>query len=553
MEIISLRSLDGFTRNDRKKKRPAPSGPVLRSQNQFTDLPRPSVDLHAGGAQDRIDRRANNQQVASDRSIDLGTIDTSTIDISTPKQKGRRRFWLFGKRIDKKPKKPWSRRKKITMSVVGVLLAIILGVGGYLLWKFLNTTGKVLNGGNFFAAVLSNEPLKTDQYGRSNILLFGTSEDDPGHPGGDLTDSIMMISVDQEKHDAFLVSVPRDLWVKFGQACPSGYEGKINEVYMCGKEEGGETGGQNMLKEKVSEVFGADIQYVAHVNYEVLRKSIDALGGVDITIESDDERGILDRNFDWRCNYECYLVKWPNGPAHLDGEHALYLAQARNDAGGYGLSRGNFDREANQRKILIAAKDKAMSAGFLANPVKVTKLLDSLGENVRTNFQAAEVKTLMSVLKETDSNNISSISLIDQDPSLLTTGTSPVGSSIVQPTAGIYSYGALQSFLKAYLSGNAALIKEKAVVDVLNGTETPGVAQTKADELSAAGITIGSIDNAPGGPYSSVKLYDRSNGEKSATKKKLEELLKVTATTDPIPDGITTDASFVVIVGQSAN
>ena len=554
MEIISLRSLDGFTRHDRKKKQqPAPSGPVLRSQNQFTELPRPSVDPRTGGAQDRIDRRANNQQVASDRSIDLGTIDTSTIDISTPKPKTRRRFWLFGKRIAKKPKKPWSRRKKITASIIGVVAAIILGVGGYMLWKFLNTTGKVLNGGNFFAAVLSNDPLKTDQYGRSNILLFGTSEDDPGHPGGDLTDSIMMISVDQKKHDAFLVSIPRDLWVKFGEACPSGYEGKINEVYMCGKEDGGETGGQNMLKEKVAEIFGADIQYTVHVNYEVLRKSVDALGGVDITIESDDDRGILDRNFDWRCNYECYLVKWPNGPAHLDGEHALYLAQARNDAGGYGLPRGNFDREANQRKILIAAKDKAMGAGFLANPVKVTKLLDSLGENVRTNFQASEVKTLMSVLKNTDSNNITSISLIDQDPALLTTGTSPIGSSIVQPSAGIYSYSALQSFLKAYLSGNAGLIKEKAVVDVLNGTDTPGVAQTKADELTAAGITVGSIDNAPDGTYGTVKLYDRSNGQKPETKKKLEELLKVTATTEPVPDGITTDASFVVIVGQSAN
>jgi hypothetical protein len=103
------------------------------------------------------------------------------------------------------------------------------------------------------------------------------------------------------------------------------------------------------------------------------------------------------------------------------------------------------------------------------------------------------------------------------------------------------------------LSGNAGLIKEKAVVDVLNGSATPGVAQTKADELSAAGITIGSIDNAPEGTYGSVKLYDRSNGQKSETKKKLEELLKVTATTDPVPDGITTDASFVVIVGQSAN
>lgn len=527
---------------------------MLQPQKKFSELPRPRA-LQSSQAGAVAPRAANQQVAAGDRSIDLGTIDPTSIDLQSPvkKKKGRRRFWLFGKRLEPKYKKPWSRKKKIIVAILGVLLAVLLGIGGFMAWKFLHNAKKVLNGGNIFTAVFSHQPLKTDANGRSNILLFGTSEDDPGHPGGDLTDSIMVVSIDQKKHDAFLMSVPRDLWVKFGKACPGGYEGKINEVYMCGKGESDEQAGQQALMGKVGEVFGIDFQYAAHVNYEVLRKSIDALGGVDVNIESSDPRGILDRNFDWRCNYTCYLVKWPNGVAHLDGEHALFLAQARNDAGGYGLPRGNFDREANQRKILIAAKEKAMSAGFLANPVKVTSLMESLGDNVRTNFEAAEIKTLLDVFKNTDSKNITSISLVDQDPALLTTGMSPVGSSIVRPVEGIYTYTALQAFTQAYLSGSGAVLKEAAAVDVLNGTDTPGIAQTKADELAKKGIKIGTIDNAPDGNYAGIKWYDRSNGEKPATKEKLKELLGTDAATDPMPSSIQTDAPFVVIIGQSAN
>ena len=538
-----LRSIDGFTRHDRIPRRPQNSG--ASGSHPAFELPTP-----VNGPSKTPERLAPRQS-KPDNSIDLGTISPD-LNIEEPKvprgsKLGRKRFIFFGRR---KIKKPWSRRKKIIVSVLTILFLLALAIGGYMGWKALHATGQIFKG-NVFKAVFSNQPLKTDSYGRSNILVFGTSEDDPGHPGGDLTDSIMIVSVDQKKHDAFLTSVPRDLWVKYGKTCTSGYEGKINEVYMCSKQNGGENAGSDALRKKVSEVFGVDLQYAVHVNYKVLKESVDALGGVDIKIESTDPRGILDRNFDWRCKYKCYLVKHPNGPVHLDGEHALYLAQARNDAGGYGLPRGNFDREANQRKILIAAKEKAASVGFLANPVKVTKLMDSLGNNVRTNFEAAEIKTLIDVAKNTPSSSIHSLSLIDQDPALLTTGSAPTGASIVRPVDGIYTYTGLRSFMKAQLSGNGALLQEAALVDVLNGSDTPGIAQTKADALADEGIKIGKVSNAPDGTYGRVKLYDLSKGTKPATKKKLEQVLGVTTTTEPLPASISSTSSFVVIVGGS--
>jgi len=242
-------------------------------------------------------------------------------------------------------------------------------------------------------------------------------------------------------------------------------------------------------------------------------------------------------------------VSFP-GPAHLDGEHAMWLAQARNDAGGYGLSRSNFDREANQRKIVIAMKEKATSIGFLSNPVKVTNFIESLGNNVHTSIDAAEIKTFIKAAKEIDSKNINSISIIDQEPAILTTGSGPDGSSVVKSVDGLYTYTSIQAFMKKQLMGLGQIMAENAPVDVLNASGTTGVAATQAQKLEDGGLIIGNVANAPTQP-GEYMLYDLSGGKKPATLKKLEQLLGVKAPAGTkLPAGITSSAPFVVIVGS---
>lgn len=494
---------------------------------------RQSGDLAAGHLQN-----AKPDATSSRKPIDIDlTLDDEK---DNGKGKKKRRF---------KFRKP--SRRAVKWTIIIVLLLLLIG-GGILAYRIWAASSNIFKGNVLTAAFSEEKKLKTDQYGRTNILVFGTSENDPGHPGAQLTDSIMMVSIDQEDKTAFLASVPRDLWVKYGEPCTYGYEGKVNTVYSCASNEGkDEDKGQQALSEKIGEVFGVDFQYTVHLNLEVVKEAVDALGGIDITIESTDPRGILDRNFDWRCNYSCYLVKYENGPAHLDGEHAMFLAQARNDAGGYGLPRSNFDREANQRKIVIGMKDKATSAGFLANPVAVTNFIESLGNNIHTSVDASEIKTFIKVAKETDSKNIQSISLIDESPALLTTGTGPDGSSVVKPVAGLYSYGALQEFMKKQLNGQAALIAENATVDVLNASDVSGAATELSTKLTNDGFVLGKVGNTTVSTQGKYALYDLSGGGKPATLKKLQSELGLSAPTGTkLPEGVTSTAAFVVIVGQ---
>ncbi|PLS80668.1 hypothetical protein CYG49_04365 [Candidatus Saccharibacteria bacterium] len=449
---------------------------------------------------------------------------------------------------DKKRKLRISRRA-VKRTII-VLALVLLVVGGYLGVKFLINSGRVFNGNIFSALVNSGKPLKTDEYGRANILLFGTSEDDEDHEGADLADSIMIASINPQTKEGFLMSIPRDLWVSYGESCSTGYEGKINATYLCGKEGGDEKSGARLLQSVVEKNFGLDVQYYAHVNYTALREAVNAVGGITVNIESDDPRGILDRNFDWRCNYDCHYVKWPNGPANMNGEQALALARARNAAGGYGLSGGNFDREENQQKIILALREKATSAGVLANPVAVSGLLDSLGNNVRTNFEAGEIKTLVDVAQKVDNTKLKRLSLIDEKDPLMTTGNVE-GQSIVRPVAGVYDFSDIQSYLKKQLSG-AVMTEEEATVDVFNGSGVPGAAKVRADKLKAEGYTVGVVGNAARGDYGTFKIYDLSGGTKPNTKTKLEKSLGVSAQNgDSLPTNVSSTADFVIIIGSN--
>ena len=281
-----------------------------------------------------------------------------------------------------------------------------------------------------------------------------------------------------------------------------------------------------------------------------MRDVVKALGGITVTIESPDPRGQMDANFDWKCGdtyakriKNCpprgHFIDYPNGPVELDAEHALYLAQARGDAENWGFPNSNFEREKNQQKILVAIKDKAMSTGTLTNFGKVTGLVDALGNNLRTNFDTSEIRTLMTLGTDIPSTAIQSISLIDNDL---------VGGD-AQPLAGRYNFTQIQAFIKKSLN-SSPLSREEAHVIVLNASGVSGVAQTEADKLMALGMEIDDVDNAPAsGTYTKNILY-----QVDPTKKQPLSLAKLTQTygavvrTTELPVTVLGTTDFVLII-----
>lgn len=500
-------------------------------------------ELHSGENFQQPVGQARVGKAIGRSDIDESLREIDSIDADTPKLSRRAR-----RRLEKQSR-PKSKVKRFFKWFFILLLIAGLGLGGYLGYKFFAASDSILKGNIF--DIVQNQPLKKDANGRTNFVVFGTAEDDENgeHGGANLTDSIMVLSVDQVKKDAYMISLPRDLWVTYEETCTVGNQGKLNAVYFCASNDGqDEPAGAAALQAQMKTILGLDVQYYIHLNFTAVVDAVDAVGGVQVTIESEDPRGILDRNFDWKCRYTCYYVNYKNGEvAQLDGERALALARARNASGGYGLPGGNFDREKNQQKIIKALREKALSAGTLTNLGAVTGLIDALGKNLRTNVEKKEIRTLMSLASDINTESIISLSLVDEDEPLVTTG-SYNAQSIVRPVLGISDFSGIQAYIKKNLTSDP-VTREGAEVMVLNGSGVPGAAQTEADKLTELGIEVSSVQNAPIGTYSSVEVY-QVNAALTATASKLASLYGVTVTSSAPPITPTTGVDFVIIVGK---
>ncbi|HUD11185.1 MAG TPA: LCP family protein [Candidatus Saccharimonadia bacterium] len=435
-------------------------------------------------------------------------------------------------RPDRTRRRP--RRKRIVLTITSAILAVILVSVGYVGWKFVQTATKI-SGGSIFG-LLSDTKLDGEAQGRVNILLAGDSADDPGHGGADLTDSIMVVSIDTKTNQAYMLSIPRDLWVNI----PGHGYAKINSAY--------EDGGMPLLEQVVDQDFGIHLNYYALVDYTAFKSAVNAVGGITVDIKSSDPRGIYDPNIS-KSDDGPLLLK--NGVQQLDGQTALNLARARNDPTpsglvGYGLPNGDFDRAANQRMMLQALETKTLSTGVWANPIKIGQLLDSLGNNVTTDFKTDQLLRLYQLVKKVNVSSIKSLSLtVGKQIQNYTTSD---GQSALIPESGLGNYTGLQLFVRQQSSTNP-VVEEGATAVILNGSGVNGLAKKDQAALIADGIDVTQIATASD-LYPETTLEDNSQAASPAS------LKLINAQFSPVLSSSTSLAgyygvNYVIILGEN--
>jgi polyisoprenyl-teichoic acid--peptidoglycan teichoic acid transferase len=344
-------------------------------------------------------------------------------------------------------KKPRRWKKIIKRSFLTLLVLAVICVG-YVGWKFITNEVKVFGWGGLWS-LIDPGPLNS-QGGRVNILLAGDSVGRTDGGGGQqLTDSIMIVSVDMQNHTAFLLSVPRDLYVNI----PGFGYSKINATAEDGASNYGNdpSSGQNgmgLLEQVVSQNFGIPINYYALIDYDAFESAVNAVGGITVNIQSTDPRGLYDASAMSPTN-PAPLVDLTNGEHELNGQEALNLARARGDTyGSYGFGAGDFVRTGNQRQMLIAIKTKAVSAGVMSNPIKLGELFDSFGDNVATDMSLGNAKKLYDITKQIKNSDIQSEGLNNVNgKDLLASYYTPDGEDALVPAAGISNYSQIQAFV----------------------------------------------------------------------------------------------------------
>lgn len=437
---------------------------------------------------------------------------------------------------------------KFTLKRLVILFALIVVFAvGWLGWKFADNIHRLFGGSAF--SIFTTSQLQGENVGRVNILLAGDSADDPGHQGADLTDSIMLLSIDTKNNQAFMLSVPRDLYVSI----PGNGYAKINAANVIGngenfKQSGLPYGGMGLLEKIIEQKLNININYYALINYNAFRQAVNSVGGIDVTINNPDGR-LYDPNRDWVTKGP--LVDLRNGRHHLNGEQALDLARARGDPSPYGYSIGfkqsDFERTANQRMMLLALKNKAVSAAVITNPIKLGQLFDAIGKNVKTDFSLSGIHRLYDLTKGINTNTIKSISLNNVNgDNLLQSYTASDGELALIPAAGLNNYSQIQAYMHR-LTSNDPIIKEDASVVLLNATDSYGIAAKQQLLLKARNVNVAAVGDAQT-TQSVTLIIDNSNGRKPATKQLLQKLYGTNQTTLN-PYAAIYKADFIVILG----
>lgn len=413
-------------------------------------------------------------------------------------------------RIKLKRKFNWKRMFKLLAVALG-LFAVAVAI--FLLTNLLKVTGNPFSFG----------ALKGEKDGRVNIMMLGVG--DPGHDGEKLSDTNMIISVDTKNKQVAIISIPRDLRVKI----PGYGYSKINNAHAQGGVEG--------AKEVYEETFGIPIHYYVKANFTGLKQVVDAVGGVDV------ENKTMLYDPEYPCDKNQYKMcgfKLAAGQHHLDGATALKYARCRK-----GTCGDDFGRAERQQQIMDSIRERATSAGVLANPVALGKLVNAAGDNIDTDLSVNNVLRLNEITKDMDkSKTIRVVFNIDEGGFLVSSGNS----SDLLPKGG--SFDDIQAFVKNVFK-YGPIWMEKPTVLVENGTTTPGVAGAFQKQLDKDGYNINvlAVTNATERNYTQTKIIDYTNGQKPNSINYLQGLLKVQATPPEKPLK-NPPADIVIILGS---
>lgn len=434
-------------------------------------------------------------------------------------------------------------RKGMALRGAAVCFVLIATVGGLLAWNGYVKLHKVFRGTSTVAA-LSAKPvtpglLKGEGDGRVNILLLGIGG--PGHDGPDLTDTIMLLSVDPVNDSATFLSIPRDLWVQ--QPIPYiSKQQKINAVYESGKyhylgkmdssnsNAAAVEAGFSNLDQVVEKVTGVNVNYHVLVNFQAFRQAIDTVGGVTVNVPTD----LVDPTMAWENHNNPILAK--AGVQQMNGIQALLYARSRETTSDF--ARGN-----RQRQILVALKDKVLTAGTLSNPAKLESLTNAFGDNVYSDMSTQGAERLYTIMNKIGDNKITSIGLTDKPHQVITTGHIG-GISIDEPISGLNNYSDIQTFVRSQMP-DGYITNEHAPVAVI-GHDASGV-QVAANLLKNYGYNVTAATTTDV-KVKQLTLVDLSDGKDPFTLHYLQNRYGTAVTEMPVgvnvPPG---SAKFVII------
>ncbi|WP_407652679.1 LCP family protein [Amycolatopsis cynarae] len=396
------------------------------------------------------------------------------------------------------PPPPRHRRRGIKI-VLGLVSLLVISLTGYA-WAAMQglvsglTTADVISG---------DRPAD----GARDILLVGMDSrtDAQGNPlpqqllddlragvsdGEENTDTLIMVHIPNDGSKAVAISLPRDSYVTI----PGFGKHKINSAYARGKAaerkrllnsgdkdsrdvevKSAQAGAQTLIA-TVEQLTGSSIDNYASINLLGFSEITKAIGGVDVCLKDNVNDSYSGANF-------------TKGRHTISGIEALEFVRQR-----HGLPRGDLDRVVRQQVFMAGMAQKVLSAGTLADPSKLSDLIDAIKKSVVLN-QGWDILGFAQQMKGLTGGKLEFETIPVQDVDY---NTPEDGSAIKVDPAQVRQFVQGQTAVAGQPASAAPNPNAGTTVDVHNGTAKQGLANTVSQVLTGKGFTGGETGNATG-------------------------------------------------------
>ncbi len=221
--------------------------------------------------------------------------------------------------------------------------------------------------------LMTNENLKESDI--KNIALFGVDCRTADYKGC-RSDVMMVLSYDMKNNDVTVTSLVRDTYVEIGDR---GFD-KLNHTYAFG--------GPELAIQTINKTFDLDIEEYVTVDFWAVEAIIDAIGGVDINISSDElyhlNNYIDDLNNNSPDGSKISKIS-SSGVQHLSGRQAVAYMRIRY------VGDGDFERMQRQREVMEVALEGVKSISL----PNMLSLANDLLSRVKTNLNKGEIIDLV--------------------------------------------------------------------------------------------------------------------------------------------------------------
>lgn len=323
--------------------------------------------------------------------------------------------------------------------------------------------------GNSITDAIENEVCLDDTL---TVLLLGLDSDNLLSESAGNMDSVFLVNYNPKEQNCQIVSFSRDTLVPYEDS-----NMKLRYLYS--------TGGNILIKNTIENMMNIEIDGLVTVNLKGFKEIINAIGGIDISIERDMYYDDSEKNLN--INFKA------GETVHLDGEKAEEFFRWRNNNDEKNTYLDDTARIENQKLLINKVIEKVISFSSVSNVNEIFKVIKS---NVTTDLSLDKIISYGLSFTKINKDNI------------IVTSLSGETKEVDGISYFIYDKGQIASLNNEYKnieSLNAMAYKNTMKIKIINCTKIKGLAGNVKETLEALGYT--NISVAGTNEFEKTEIY----------------------------------------------